>query len=168
MRKLKLLLTILILLLIETSAVSFIGVSKIVPDLMFAFVTAYAAVEDEFVDNIAVSIVCGVLMSLFNQKGFMYTVILYTYSSLLIYYIYQKKRPFHRWALVLAANTVFGVFANFIYALLMSKSINGSEIIKILVYVVLPMALYNIPAVIIMYNIVKKVFIRKRPRSLVI
>lgn len=169
MRKFKLAVMILILLLLQTAAVSYIGVMGIVPDLVFAFVLAYAVVENEFTDNLVIALICGVLMSFFNGRGFLYTVLLYTYPALIVHSSYQKRKPFHRWVIPLITGILFTIIAEMVYYLIaFTAEISIVNAIEAIVYVVLPTAVYNAICIIIMYPIVNKLFSRERSKIMTV
>lgn len=152
MKRFKLVIWILILFIIEIAVINRIRFFTSAPDIVFAFAVVYAMLEEDYNYAIGVSVICGICTGSVCSGSFPVSVLMYSYSALLVRALRNKPRyipDFVKtlfWIFVLSAagETVLYFVLNLSFGL------------RALWEIVLPFSVFNLIAAAVMYPIVKK------------
>lgn len=155
MKRLKLFLWIFILFIIRITIISRIGFFNSAPDLVFAFVIAYAMLEEEFSYAVGVSIICGICTGALCSSNFPLSVLMYVYSTLLVTALRNKPRHIPDFVKTLFWVFVLSLAGEAIMYFVMNLSLNTDAILKI----ILPFGVYNLAAALIIYPLAKKTLV---------
>lgn len=155
MKRFKLFVWILILFIIEITFINRLGFFHSAPDIVFAFAIVYAILEEDYSYAVGVGIICGVCTGSLCSGSFGASVLMYSYSVLLVRALVGKLRyipDFSKmlfWVFVLSAAGEAAIY--FV--------LNLSFETKILWEVILPFSLYNLIAAAVIYPLVKKTMV---------
>lgn len=155
MKRLKLFLWILILFIIEIVGLNRIDFFRSAPDLVFAFTIAYVMLEEDYTYAIGVGIICGIAAGALCSDSFPISVLMYSYSALIVKALRNKPRYIPDFAKALFWVFVLSAAGETImyFALTLTLSVN------VILTVILPLAVYNSAALLIIYPIVKKTLV---------
>lgn len=161
MKNLKIFLWVLALFIIQNAAANYIRINGIVPDIVFAFITAFTMLEGDFVCAVTVSIICGVFSGSLGGGSFALETLFYTYSAVLILKLRDKYKNFPRSLKVIIAafvlSTAFSVIRYFINNLSLSaEAVMGTY---------LSYGLYNMAVAAVIYFILKHTVYGKEERT---
>ena len=162
MKKIKLIIWIVVLMLLES-----FGYARIfgaVPALTFAFLVCVALNDDNFYTAAVTGGVCGMLAGSLLGRSFSFIFIFYTLSAAAVYTFRKKPRYTHAvfkavfWCGLLTAVMELVLFA------LETRSISLFALYSI----ALPSVLYNIAAVLVIYPLIMKtVYNEEKQRKLI-
>lgn len=161
MKKIKLLIWMIVLLILDVSAVHYIRIFETVPSLVFAFVICTAVLDDEFVTAAAGGFLGGLLLGGLSVRGFFGIFLFYSLSGIAVYYLKAKPRYMNGivkaliWCGILSA-----VFETMIYVV-----DSTSFSLWILAGVTLPAFVYNAVAAAAVYLLLKKSVYNKEEKK---
>lgn len=155
MKRLKLAIWILILFVIEIVFINRLGFFASAPDIVFAFAVSYAMLEEDYYYAIGVSIICGVCTGSVCSGSFGVSVLMYSYSAILVKACANKLRYIPD-----SAKTLFWVFVlsaagNAVIYFTLNLSFEASVLWR----VVLPYCMCNLAATAVIYPLVKKTMV---------
>ncbi|MGN0148649.1 MAG: rod shape-determining protein MreD [Clostridia bacterium] len=152
MKRLKLFLWIFILFILKTVVINRINFFNSAPDLVFAFVIAYAMIEEDFYYAACTGIICGICTGSLCSVSFPVSVLMYTYSVLLVTALKNKPRYIPDFV-----KTLFWVFIlSAAGEAVLYFTINLSMGINVLFKMIIPFGIYNLAAAALIYPLVKK------------
>lgn len=155
MKRLKLFLWIIGLLIIETVCTNRIGFFGSAPDLLFAFALAYVIAEEEFAYAIGVSVICGVCAGAFYSGNFSASVLIYTYSALLVNALRNRPRYLPDIVKLIFWSFVLSAVGEAVMYFAANLTLGLTELVNI----VLPVSIYNLIGAAIIYLPAKKTLI---------
>lgn len=154
MKNFKLIVWALLLILFQTVACKYIGIGGIYPNVVFAFIITVCVLEESFVTVAVLPAVCGLIMDcLINSNVGMYTVI-FSYSAMLCWIAGER---FFKQSLLFAVPLMFvlNTVSSILYMLLHFKIYMDMGFGKIILFVILPSAVYTSAVLLILYPLVK-------------
>lgn len=155
MKRLKLAIWILILFVIEIVFINRLGFFASAPDIVFAFAVSYAMLEEDYYYAIGVSIICGVCTGSVCSGSFGVSVLMYSYSAILVKACANKLRYIPD-----SAKTLFWVFVlSAAGNAVIYFTLNLSFDLSVLWRVVLPYCMCNLAATAVIYPLVKKTMV---------
>lgn len=151
-KRFKLLVWILILFLIEILLINRLGVFASAPDIVFAFVIVYAALEEDYTYAVAVAIICGVCTGSVCSGSFPVSVLMYSYGALLVRALRNKLRYIPASAKTIFWVLVLSMIGNAVTYFTLSLAFE----LRIMTESVIPFGVCNAAAAAIIYPLVKK------------
>jgi rod shape-determining protein MreD len=155
MKRLKLFVWIFILFIIQVVIVNRIGIFNSAPDLVFAFVIAYAMVEEEFSYAAGVGIICGICTGSLCSVNFPVSVLMYTYSVLIVRTLQNKVRYIPNFVKAFFWTAVLSIAGEAVMYFVMNLSFGVDAFMRI----ILPFGVFNLVAEVIIYPLVKKTMV---------
>lgn len=155
MKRLKLLIWILVLFIIEIVFINRLDFFSSAPDVVFAFCIAYAVIEEDYDYAVGIGIICGICTGSICGGSFAASVLMYSYSVLIIKELLNRLRYIPYFAKMLFfAFALSAIGKAVIYFVL-----NLSFELRILWEVILPYAICNLIAAAVLYPLVKKTMV---------
>lgn len=151
-KRVKLLVWILILFLIEILLINRLGFFASAPDIVFAFVIVYAALEEDYAYAVTVAIICGVCTGSVCSGSFPVSVLMYSYSALLVRALINKPRYIPVPAKTIFWALVLSMIGNAVIYFTLSLTFE----LRILTKSVIPFGVCNAAAAAIIYPLVKR------------
>ena len=160
MKNFKIFLWVLFLFIFQAVCVDYVRIRGIVPDVVFAFVTAFAVIEGDFVSVAVAAVICGVFSGSFGGNIFAFEVLLYTYSALIILKLRDKPKNLPRVIEVVAAAFLFSAAGEAVKYFLVNFTLTPVAAARIF----LPCAAYNTVIAAAIYLALKYTVYRKEDK----
>lgn len=155
MKRFKLVVWILILFVIEIVFINRLGFFASAPDIVFAFAVSYAMLEEDYYYAVGVSIICGVCTGSICSGSFGVSVLMYSYSAIIVKAFANRLRYIPDFAKTLFWVFVLSAAGNAITYF----ALNLSFELSVLWRVILPYCVCNLAATAVIYPIVKKTMV---------
>lgn len=123
------------------------GIGGIYPELLFAFCICYGAVCEDFSKRIGMAIVCGIIMSALGGRGFVFSMLVCTYSVIAVGFLASRFPKLVR-TLPVTAFIITVIYESIFYLFIPGFADEPLQII-------LMAALYNFIIVCVMKPLVK-------------
>lgn len=165
MKQLKLIIFIFVIMLIQTLVSVYINLWGVVPNVMLAFVIAYAVCEREMSYVLLSSILCGVMMSVISQREFFLIMLMFLYSGVLAYLSQNSRRKVQNSIRTILFVIIFTFFGESIIYLLSNMEFSVSALMG----TILPAVIYNTIVAIPVYFVTDKYFneVKKRQKFII-
>ncbi|MCH5211269.1 MAG: rod shape-determining protein MreD [Oscillospiraceae bacterium] len=161
MRKLKIILWIFIVLLIQTVVISQLRIPGAVPSLVLVYTICVMIMENEFRNAVIISIICAVCFGALCDRGFVPTSLFYVYSSIVVFALRKKpqyvRNPIKAFAWVFIASGA----SEIMYFILNTFTIN----IDMLTNHALPTAVCNTVLAFIVYPLLRITMYREEKKK---
>lgn len=155
MKRFKLVVWILILFVIEIVFINRLGFFASAPDIVFAFALSYAMLEEDYYYAIGVSIICGVCTGSICSGSFGVSVLMYSYSAIIVKACANKLRYIPDIAKTLFWVFVLSAAGNAVIYFTLNLSFEANVLWR----VILPYCMCNLAATAVIYPLVKKTMV---------
>lgn len=164
MRNFKIFLWIFIIFLIQTVVLARIHILGAVPSLVTAYIVCVMLLENEFRNAVIISVICAGAAGALCGREFVITVLFYVYSSIVVFVL--RKKPMY------VGNFLKALLWTFISSAALEIAFFAAEYMTIsmnmLMYSVLPTALFNTALAAVVYPVLKSVMYKEKKKKLLI
>ena len=147
MKQFKLFLWIIGLLFLQTILLVFFNYSGILPDLLFAFVIAYAAYERSLKSLMWVTVICGIITCALSADEFVFVMIIFTAGAAATYMSYDAPHRMSGAMRALTGAILFTAAGSLVTYMLTTLSFD----LEYLLYHILPVTALNAVCSVLIY-----------------
>lgn len=154
MRKVKFIIWMLVIFLLQTVCANYFQINTVKPDFVLGFVICVVVMEDSFKTAMLISVLSGVLAGALCGRNFTFMVLLYTYSSVILFRLRKTPRYLNDIWKVLGYTAIITIIEEVISYLILYYSV--AWFTEAFFTRMLPAVVYNVIVVLIMYLPAKK------------
>lgn len=152
MKRFKIFVWVLILFIIEIAVINRLGVFRSAPDIVFVFAIVYAIIEEDYSYAISVGIICGICTGSLCSDSFSASVLMYSYSVLIVRALINKPRYIPSFVKMLFWVFVLSAVGEAAIYFILNLSFGPMVLWK----VILPFCVYNLIAAAVIYPLARK------------